>query len=80
MHIQIVLNILCQYFAIITINNYMNFMSIGFLIGRLLVIDDEKLISRVRTISQGLCVFKSYLILCVSILHTHWQQLPLTST
>ena len=44
-NVQIVLNIQCQFFAhtlaTVTINKYVNFMSIGFLVGGLLVIDDE---------------------------------------
>jgi len=45
MHIQIVLNILCQFLAhtlsIVTFNKLVNYMSIGFLLVMLLVINDE---------------------------------------
>ena len=45
MAIQILLNILCQFaahtLATITFNKYVNFMSIGFLVGGLLMTDDE---------------------------------------
>jgi hypothetical protein len=45
MHIQIVLNILYQFFAhtlsIVTFNKHVNYMSIGFLVIMLLVINDE---------------------------------------
>ena len=45
MHIQIVLNILCQFFshtlATVTFNQRVEYMSIGSLVVLLLVIDDE---------------------------------------
>jgi len=45
MRIQIVLNILYQFFAYtlatVTFNKHVNYMNIEFLVGRLLVIDDE---------------------------------------
>ena len=45
MHIQIVLNILCQFFAhtlaTLTFNKRVNYMSIGFFVGWLVMINDE---------------------------------------
>jgi len=58
LHIQIVLNILCQFFAhtlaTVAFNISVNFMSIGFLVVVLLMIDDENWFRVFEESSQSL--------------------------